>query len=280
MRPDDSRHGTHAGALAHRRGGTPMCLPCQIAARRYVKAAKLRLERGVRNRIPLGQRAWDILTNVGPTPVAEATGLWRNNLYRLQRGGPDQIVVRSTRDAILSVQAPTAVGIQRRVRALAALGYTFEAISQHADVHPEWLARMSRADVPPRVSQRIVETIAVAYEKLHDTPPPEDRWVVGRRSKSVRRGWVSPTAWDDIDDPAEDPLAEGDPDYLDPVLIERIIAGDYALLDHLPPTASARTEIARQWYASGRSLNDLEHLGRFRVHTYFRASEHDQAVSA
>jgi hypothetical protein len=276
--PDDPRHGTYAGTLAHNRGGTPKCLPCVLAGRRYVKAAKMRLDKGVRNRIPLGQRAYDILTNVGPTPVAEATGLWRNNLYRAQRGGPGQVVLRSTRDAILRVQAPTAIGTQRRVRALAAHGHTLAAIGAASGVHPEWLARMSRADTPPRVTQRLAEGIAAAYDQLRDTDPPEDRQTTRRRSTSARRGWLPPQVWDDIDDPAEDPLAVDDPDYLDPVLIDRIIDGDYNLLAHVPATDDARTELCRRWWESGRSLNDLEKRGAFRVLSYFRVR--DQAVSA
>ena len=163
MSPDDPRHGTYAGALAHRRDGSTACLPCFLAARRYVKAAKMRLEKGIRNRVPLGQRAHDVLTHVGCTTVAEATGLWRNNLYRAHRGGPEQIVLRTTRDAILRVSGPTPTGIQRRVQALAALGYTLKVIAEASGTHAEGLARMSRkSPAPIRVQPRVMAGIVAA----------------------------------------------------------------------------------------------------------------------
>lgn len=280
MTPEDPRHGTYGGALAHTRAKDPHCLPCRIAQRRYMKAAKMRLDKGVRNRVPLGQRAYDILTNVGCTPVAAQTGLWRNNLYRAVRNGPDGHVLRTTRDAILRSDGPTPVGIVRRIQALAAIGHTLEVVAEAAGVHAERLARMTRDPEPPttRLRPRLVAGVVAAYDLLHATPAEGDRYTARRRSQAAARGWLPPEVWDDIDDPAEDPRAEGDPDYLDPVLVERILDGDYALLEHLPATTTARTEIARRWYESGRSLNDLEQLGGFRVCTYFRARDHQESA--
>jgi hypothetical protein len=278
--PDDPRHGTYAGALAHNRAKDPHCLPCRIVQRRYVKAAKMRLENGVRNRVPLGQRAYDILTTVGCTPVAAQTGLWRNNLYRAVKNGPDGHVLRSTRDAILRSEGPTPVGILRRIQALAAIGHTFEVVAAAAGVHAERLARMTRDPEPPttRLRPRLVAGIVAAYDLLHATPAEDDRYTARRRSQAAARGWLPPEVWDDIDDPAEDPMAEGDPDWLDPVLLERILDGDYDLLARVPASDDARTELCRRWWESGRSLNQLEKLGGFRVCAYFRAT--DQAVSA
>lgn len=279
--PNDPRHGTHAGALAHRRGGPAMCLPCELAARRYIKATKMRLDKGIRNRIPLGQRAWDILTNVGPTQVAEGTGLWRNNLYRMQRRGPDQVVLRSTRDAILRVQAPTAVGTQRRIQGLAAQGHTLTTISAASGVHFDRLAVIARRDTPPeRVRPHVASGVATACEQLHGVEPPAGRETTRRRSTAAARGWLLLDVWDDIDDPNEDPRAEGDPDWLDPVLLDRILDGDYALLKHVPATDAARTELCHRWWVSGRAITQLEKLGRFRVNTYFHVRDHVDQESA
>lgn len=280
MSPDDPRHGTHAGALAHRRGGPPMCLPCEVAARRYIKATKMRLDKGIRNRIPLGQRAYDILTHVGPTQVAEATGLWRNNLYRTQRRGPSAIVLRSTRDAILRVQAPTAAGTQRRIQALAMKGHTLTVISAESGVHLDRLAVISRRDTPPdRVRPHVALGVAAAFERLRDVDPPNRPENVRRRTLSARQGWLLAEVWDDIDDPTEDPLAEGDPDWLDPVLLDRIIDGHFDLLEHVPTADTARTEVCRRWWEAGRSLADLTRRTGWNVPRYFRARD-AAAVSA
>lgn len=38
MTPDDPRHGTYAGALAHRSEGSDQCEPCRIARNAYMRA--------------------------------------------------------------------------------------------------------------------------------------------------------------------------------------------------------------------------------------------------
>lgn len=278
MTPDDPRHGSHAGALAHWRSDTPLCLPCRVAARRFSKLTSVRLSRGIRNRIPLGQRAWDILNHVGCTKVAAETGLWRNNLYRMRRGGPEQIVLRASRDAILRVQAPTAVGVQRRVRGLAAQGHTIGAIAAAAGVCPEGLRRLARKSTLQRVEPHVIAGVIAAVTQLGNVTPPPGRQTSRRRTTAAQRGWLPLDVWDDIDDPNEDPLAEVDPDYLDPVLVDRIIAGDYTLLEQIPNTHPARGEVCRRWHHAGRSLADLERRSGWRVATYFRAR--DEAVSA
>jgi hypothetical protein len=252
MMPDDPRHGTYAGTLAHRRDKSDACLPCQLAGRRYVKTVKMRLDRGIRNRVPLGQRAWDILTHVGPTPVAEQTGLWRNNLYRAQRRGPDAVVLRATRDAILRVQGPTAAGVQRRIRALTTLGHTIEVIAAASGVHRDRIAVIARSDQAPNVRARAAQGVAAAYDALRDHEAPRTRETVRRRTVSERRGWLPPSAWDDIDDPTEDPLATIDPDYVDEVVVERLMAGL-----RMPSTKAEKFEAMRRWLASGRSQRSL-----------------------
>lgn len=281
MSPDDPRHGKYAGALAHNRAKEDLCLPCRVAQRRYVKAAKMRLDKGVRNRVPLGQRAYDILTTVGCTPVAAKTGLWRNNLYRAIRNGPDGHVLRTTRDAILRSGGPTPVGVVRRIQALAAIGHTIEVIAEAAGVHPEGLARMTRAPTPPttRLRARVVTGVVDAYDLLHATPAADDRYSARRRSTAAARGWLPPDVWDDIDDPAENPLAEGDPDWLDPVLLERILDGDYALLAHVPVTDDARTEVCRRWWESGRTLADLNRRTGWATNRYFRARDYQDGAA-
>ena len=37
---DDERHGTYAGALAHRAQDVPMCEPCRVARNAYMKARR------------------------------------------------------------------------------------------------------------------------------------------------------------------------------------------------------------------------------------------------
>lgn len=45
MSPDDARHGTARGYSAHQRAGIPLCNPCRVARRRYIKEYNYRAGR-------------------------------------------------------------------------------------------------------------------------------------------------------------------------------------------------------------------------------------------
>jgi len=207
MSPDDPRHGTHAGALAHYREGGKPCGPCAVAQFRFTKASKLRLLEGQLNRIPLGEKAYLILDLYGCTEVARVTGLSRSNLYRLYHLGPDCPVIRGTRDAILTAApAYTPVGIQRRLRALAALGWCAPEIAAAAGVHREPLVRIRRGKFPPVVvKSRFAIAVCRAYDTLHMHPAPSNRHSLRTRRMAARLGWAPPFAYDDIDNPNEEP---------------------------------------------------------------------------
>ena len=201
--------------------------------------------------VPLGQRAHDVLTHVGCTTVAEATGLWRNNLYRAHRGGPEQIVLRTTRDAILRVSGPTPTGIQRRVQALAALGYTLKVIAEASGTHAEGLARMSRkSPAPIRVQPRVMAGIVAAYDELHATVPPRTRETTRRRYVAEQRGWLPPSVWDDIDDPNEDPMVGALPAAGTPRTAEQRLAAEEA-------ERAARIEDAWWLAESGEGIENV-----------------------
>lgn len=252
MSPDDPRHGTYAGAQAHRADKSDVCLPCRTALRRFSKATSLRLHQGVRNRIPLGKRAHAVLVNMSCTQVGAMTGLERNHLYRLQKRGPNAQVMRATRDAILRVQAPTNVGLQRRLRALAMLGYPFEAIASEAGCNTAHLARAARVATPVLMRPPMVAAIVDVYDRLHDTVPPNTRPTVRRRTMAARLGWLPPQVWDDIDDPNEDPLAQSRDDYVDEVVVERLMAGV-----RMPSTRAEKIEAMSRWLAAGHSQRSL-----------------------
>lgn len=210
MKADDPRHGTYAGALAHHRLNFPMCGSCILAQRRHHKRAKMRLAHGVKNRIPLGDAAWKILTDSGCTRVAQMTGLNRNNLYRAQRGGPDIMVLRSTRDAILRVQPPTAVGIQRRLQALTHIGYSMAEVAAIAGCHFEPLLRIRRGSSPQVVKTHIAVGVVAAYDQLCMIPKV-GRHATVQRNRALRNEWRSPLAWESIDtDVAPTGIRDGD----------------------------------------------------------------------
>lgn len=109
-----------------------------------------------------------------------------------------------------------------------------------------------------------------AYQRLWSRPLWSDttgsasaRSVASRAHRAaVKAGWVSPLAWDNIDDPNERPAGIGDPtqtrnrgnqigrkNYLDESVIERRINGDRTARVN---TLEA-TEIVRRLYREGRT---------------------------
>lgn len=143
MSPDDERHGTVAGFVAHGRAGAPACERCLTAKRSYEKARQMYGNRKV-----------------------------------------------------------SALGSQRRVQALRALGHSKEAICAAGG----WTDQSSldyalrATTITPATAKRV----AAAYEALCMTladGPKANRM----RLLAARKGWAPPLAWNDIDDPNEKP---------------------------------------------------------------------------
>ena len=199
MTPDDPRHGTYAGVKAHARAGIAMCDDCFEANYIYSKRMRLRVAKGERNRLPLGDDAWEVLTTYTGTQLAEATGINRNVIYRLQATSPEKIVTRATRDAILGARWPwTTIGIQRRVQALYALGWTAAQIGRECGVRHDPILRLMQRDAE-FVRHEYAAKVVEVYERLAMAPAPESRAATRIRRLARERGYVPPLAWDDID---------------------------------------------------------------------------------
>lgn len=224
IKPDDHRHGTKAGVMAHWRSGIELCEPCRFAQYRENKAAKMRRDHGVLNRIPLGQAAWDVVAGCTRTQLHHATGLNRNMLSRLYKGGPELMVLRSTRDRVLASRVQfTPLGIQRRLQALAVIGYSSEFIADKVQTHPSTLNRLRRGPVSfvrHDYALRVVEM----YEALHMTPINIPVSSAAARTHAQHQGWLAPLAWDDIDrDPT--PTRATSTTAVDEIKVQRVLDG-------------------------------------------------------
>lgn len=217
MQPDDPRHGTYRGAQQHMRDGEPKCDPCRIAYRRYktryANEVKMGKQRTTANGRALAHR--DTLVTSGMTlkAIAASAGVCYTTVYDLQ---DNPFILTATEAAILGVkpvQVPwafvPATGPRRRVQALNALGWSQEQIVARArDLgHPLTRAGihslMHRGD--HRVRLRTHQAIAAAYASLSMTLPEPGRSVTWTRNLAERRGYLPPLAWDNIDDPNEQP---------------------------------------------------------------------------
>jgi hypothetical protein len=93
-----------------------------------------------------------------------------------------------------------ALGTQRRIRALMALGWTGRDISNRCG----WASAEATTEITKDrqfVYTATAAKIAGVYEELCMTPGPS---LKGLR-EAARKGWPPPLAWDDIDDPNETP---------------------------------------------------------------------------
>jgi hypothetical protein len=146
-----------------------------------------------------------------------------------------------------------ALGTQRRIQALAALGWSLSEQDRRIGRSMGFTARVLRQD-------EVTPPIAEMYENLYDELSmeiPSGLYVARDRRRAARKGWLVPLMWDDdrIDDPTYEPLA-----YLlskrrkdiDEAVVLRVLAGANA-----PTTPAERREIVRRWLAQGGSERDL-----------------------
>jgi hypothetical protein len=139
-------------------------------------------------------------------------------------------------------------GTVRRIRALQALGWSAEELSRRIG-HSRAYLHMVINHTRGTVHRTTAEKVAAVYDELCMTPGPSPL----TRTRARRNGWLPPLAYDDIDAP--DGLARPTDATvdLDPVVVERILAGDW----RLSANRAERAEVVRRWTGS---LNELERL--------------------
>lgn len=203
MSPDDPRHGTNAGHLAHIFDREAPCDPCR-----------------------------------------EAHNLVRRNLWRKKYARRvDRLYVDAT-------------GTVRRIRALQALGWRYRDIDEAAGRGGRnWAHNLT---TQARVHLDTAELVEAVYDRLSMTPGPSDR--VRKHAQKMR--WAPPLAWDDIDHD-EAPRLGGPSVDLDPVVVERLLAGE-----RIRSTPAEKAEAMRRWTASGRSEKALCDIHGWRAGRY------------
>jgi transcriptional regulator with XRE-family HTH domain len=93
-------------------------------------------------------------------------------------------------------------GTSRRLQALAALGWSREALAEELGCSPQLVER-HRTGRLQRLHVDVARRYADLYERLQGTPGPSTI----TRAHAARAGWAPPLLWDDrnIDDPAAQP---------------------------------------------------------------------------
>lgn len=122
-------------------------------------------------------------------------------------------------------------GVRRRLQALVVQGWTHKAIADRLDRAPSQVNALLKG-YRSRVTMGTFREVVELHREWWDQEPPQ---VTDTQRRGVRRaktlaakyGYMPTAAWDDIDDAAEEPRvdAEPDPDYVDTVRVWNVIAG-------------------------------------------------------
>jgi DNA-binding CsgD family transcriptional regulator len=135
-------------------------------------------------------------------------------LYQHKKTSPRHRIRPALAKRILTIPLGTAgkpflinsVGTQRRIQALAAMGWPQDHIGRRGG----WDGRLAWVLTHDRVTSGTADKISAIYDRLR-VLVPEDHGVTAlsaqrAREAAARRGWVSPFGWDgNIDDPNAQP---------------------------------------------------------------------------
>lgn len=100
-----------------------------------------------------------------------------------------------------------ATGTRRRLQALVAIGYPQRTLHPRIGLSAPLMSQILHGHAET-VTHRVHADTAVLFDQLWQHPV---LGAEGRRSRTIAKAnrWVSPLAWDDIDDPAEKPNVSG-----------------------------------------------------------------------
>jgi lambda repressor-like predicted transcriptional regulator len=201
--------------------------------------------------------------------IAEAAGVSRNTVGEIWRQVFPTVNAMIAR-AILAVpivptvpQPPVgfihAIGTVRRIQALCADGHSFATQAEQLGRNRQHLADIANGK-HRYVAPTVAAHIAAFYARWAHHAPAPDRYVTQARNHAARKGWVGSDAWDDelgdIDNPAAVPYVgvAVEPDYVDPVRVEKVAAGMAPLgqlADH------ERVALVRQLTAAGWTVSRI-----------------------
>lgn len=213
MSPDDPRHGTYAGAVAHYVASDPLCQPCRDAKRRYGRrhAKEASLGRARLVDVNLLRKHVAALTRSGLTwsDIARAAGVSLETVGRIADGTTDRVLIKTFR-AIAAVPLGTESDTlmprtiaARKIKALAAIGYPLNVIGREIGTSPQAVSNILNDYGRNRnhVLRSTWDALNDLYDRWHMTPGLSQQ----TRLMALKRGWPPPLAWEDIDDPDEQP---------------------------------------------------------------------------
>jgi hypothetical protein len=132
-----------------------------------------------------------------------------------------RIALKRKREGRATSDLVPAIGTARRLQSLVASGYRQSALAPMLGVSGQ---RVNCLITPARhwVTRPIEAAVKALFRQIDGT----DGGSQYARTTARRNGWVDAAAWDNIDDPDEEPKVDvPDVDVGDPVLVERVLEG-------------------------------------------------------
>jgi hypothetical protein len=250
---------------------TAGCASCQRAGRFKNERRRGRIAAGTwhpREPVETHQRRIAELRAAGMTvpAMAAVSGVPARTIYNISRGR-GRWVHGDTAAALRRVDVPTptvpvgyvdATGPRRRVQALAAIGHSLRYQRSRTGISSTAQFRLAAARVQ-YIDAGAAAEIAAMFRDLEHTRGLSKRAVTWAK----RYGWAPPAAWDDIDDPDEQPDLGGD--LVDEVAVQRVIDGKAAFHDLNEPEKALAVNRLRDAGASRNTTAVRLRIGTFTV---------------
>lgn len=132
-------------------------------------------------------------------------------------------------------------GASRRVRALCWMGWSLQAQADHLGMYLQQVWQVANAR-QSTVTEATDGKFRGLFERLSATRGPSRR----AHNAAVRKGWLPPLAWDDIDDSFETPtLGETTDAGVDDVAVSRALEGERLSLTVAEQAAALRLAVER-----------------------------------
>lgn len=185
-----------------------------------------------------------------------------------------RVYIKRQQHGYLQPAYTDATGTRRRLQALSAIGWPLRDLVRRIG----WTGNPGPImwGASNRVHRHTADAVAQIYSELSDTPGPSNK----ARAAAKRAGYVPPAAWDNIDDPAEQPNLGGPgDDILDEEAIRRVLAGTapYGSLNR-----AERVEAFRRLRAAGCGNGTIRSRLRINPGTLARliaAAEQDEVAA-
>lgn len=211
--PDDHPHSTNC--YDKHRCGCARCRAANAASARLRKARALAgtstpqpIDAGpTRERIlDLRAQGWTI------GEIARAAGVGEATIWPIATGRRLKVTVDVAECIAYPLRRPPkaaaggvvdGTGTRRRLQALTAHGWSIIDLARLIGADRQNLRRLYYSDVCERQTRERIEQL---YRELWDKPAPA-RTLRRARAVASRHGWVGALAWENIDDPEEQPFA-------------------------------------------------------------------------